>query len=215
MGTAREADEAVHVHARAGRRTAGVVVHLAQLGAAEVDLHPQGVAVTSLERTVSDCLALCTVDEALDLYAWLTTRRLLSRRHFAAMVRARTGRAGATQLRRLLRVTASGAVSSAEMRAHAVLRAAGVVGWVANAEISDAAGVIAVVDLLFRRERLVVEIDGRRAHVGREVFVADRRRQNRLVNAGYRVLRFTWWDLVERPDAVVASINQALKITDR
>jgi len=47
---------------------------------------------------------------------------------------------------------------------------------------------------------VVVEIDGWVAHSGKQSFVDDRRRQNRLVRAGYTVLRFTWWDLIHDLD---------------
>ena len=40
--------------------------------------------------------------------------------------------------------------------------------------------------------RLVIEIDGREYHIGKEVFESDRWRQNLLVLDGWRVLRFTW-----------------------
>jgi len=56
----------------------------------------------------------------------------------------------------------------------------------------------------------VIEVDGERSHTGREAFVRDRRRQNALVNAGYTVLRYTWWDLTQRPDAVQAEIRRAV-----
>jgi very-short-patch-repair endonuclease len=56
----------------------------------------------------------------------------------------------------------------------------------------------------------VIEFDGFAAHGGRAAFVADRRRQNQLIVAGYRVLRVTWDDLVHRPDSVVAQIRSLL-----
>jgi very-short-patch-repair endonuclease len=43
-----------------------------------------------------------------------------------------------------------------------------------------------------------------------EHFQRDRRRQNRLIAAGWTVLRFTWWDLTERPDDVLAQIRAAV-----
>jgi very-short-patch-repair endonuclease len=67
-----------------------------------------------------------------------------------------------------------------------------------------------VVDLLFERERVVIEVDGWRSHSGKEAFVQDRRPQNRLVALGYVVLRFTWDDLVARPDQVVTAVAAAL-----
>lgn len=41
-------------------------------------------------------------------------------------------------------------------------------------------------------------------------FVNDRRRQNALVNLHWTVLRFTWHDLVDRPDGVVNENRTAL-----
>ena len=47
------------------------------------------------------------------------------------------------------------------------------------------------VDIAFPKAKLVVEIDGREFHEGPEPFEQDRLRQNDLVNAGWRILRFT------------------------
>jgi hypothetical protein len=122
----------------------------------------------------------------------VTTRRIVTRDTLAAATRERFGQNGAPRLRRLLNLTRTGAVSASEIRVHTLLRQAGVAGWVANAAITVHGRVIAVVDLLFEQERVVIEIDGLRAHSGREAFVRDRRRQNALVACGYLVLRFTW-----------------------
>jgi very-short-patch-repair endonuclease len=69
---------------------------------------------------------------------------------------------------------------------------------------------LAVADVAFERERLVVEIDGWAFHSGPDRFQRDRERQNRLVAEGWWVLRFTWRDLTERPDGVVASIARLI-----
>jgi len=46
--------------------------------------------------------------------------------------------------------------------------------------------------------------------VVRGVCVTDRVKQNALVRSGLRVYRFTWFDLTQRPDAVVAEMRAAL-----
>jgi very-short-patch-repair endonuclease len=120
------------------------------------------------------------------------------------------GRLGARQVRELQRVCRTGAASAAEWRLHRLLAAAGIDGWQAGARVVDLAGEAHVVDVLFAIERLVVEVDGWRAHRGVEAFRADRRRQNTLVTAGYTVLRFTWDDLTRRPDAVAGEIRVTL-----
>ena len=60
-----------------------------------------------------------------------------------------------------------------------------------------------VVDFFWATARLIVEVDGRATHGTRRAFQADRDRDGRLSVAGYRVLRFTWFDVTRRP-AVVA-----------
>jgi uncharacterized protein DUF559 len=62
-------------------------------------------------------------------------------------------------------------------------------------------------DLYYPRARLVIEFDGMNH---RDRLVEDDRRQNALVNAGFRLLRFTTADLNQRPDAIVALVRRAL-----
>jgi very-short-patch-repair endonuclease/predicted transcriptional regulator of viral defense system len=66
------------------------------------------------------------------------------------------------------------------------------------------------VDFLWRMEKLVVEVDGHGFHGHRAAFEHDRRRDQRLVAAGYRVIRVTWRQLVGEPLAVITRIAQAL-----
>jgi hypothetical protein len=57
---------------------------------------------------------------------------------------------------------------------------------------------------------LIVEFDGYVVHSSKGAFESDRHRQNQLVLAGYRVLRFTWQQLKDDPAAVVREIRAAL-----
>ena len=57
---------------------------------------------------------------------------------------------------------------------------------------------------------MAVEVDGWAWHVDLDRFRADRRKGNALVGTGWLVLRFTWHDLVERPDGVVGEIVAAV-----
>lgn len=61
--------------------------------------------------------------------------------------------------------------------------------------ISDARGFVARVDFAWPAHRLLVEADGAAAHLGVAALRGDLRRQNRLVEAGWIPLRFTWSDL--------------------
>jgi very-short-patch-repair endonuclease len=64
-------------------------------------------------------------------------------------------------------------------------------------------------DLAWPDRKVLVEFDGD-VHRQRDVFVKDTRRQNRLIAAGWTVLRFTSADVLGRPEEVVAEIRSAL-----
>jgi very-short-patch-repair endonuclease len=69
-----------------------------------------------------------------------------------------------------------------------------------------------VVDFLWRDAGLVVETDGYRFHGGRAAFEYDYRRQARLVAAGFDVLRFTWRQVVDEPEEVLAAVRARLDL---
>ncbi len=67
-----------------------------------------------------------------------------------------------------------------------------------------------MVDLAWPAHRLIVEFDGWQTHHTRKAFETDRRRDQRLTAAGFRVIRITWLQLEREPYAVVARIAAAL-----
>jgi very-short-patch-repair endonuclease len=67
-----------------------------------------------------------------------------------------------------------------------------------------------VVDFLWADAKLVVEVDGRGTHATRRAFQEDRERDGRLAVAGYRVVRFTWWDVTRRPAVVADRVRRLL-----
>jgi very-short-patch-repair endonuclease len=95
--------------------------------------------------------------------------------------------------------------SKAERRLLALVRSAGLPAPAADVPLEGF-----IVDFLWRPERLIVEIDGYEFHGGREAFEKDRARDQKLTAAGYRVIRITWRQLVDRELTVVAAIAGAL-----
>ena len=91
----------------------------------------------------------------------------------------------------------------------AALRDAGIRGWQVNAAV-QLLGIKIHPDVSFDREKVAIEVDGWAWHHTPERFQRDRQRQNALVNAGWLVLRFTWFDLTDRMPAVLAQIRDAL-----
>lgn len=169
-----------------------------------------GAPITSMDRTVFDCVRLLPDGQALDLLDEALRRRWIDFADLCARVRSYVGRRGAPRLAGLVRQVGSGARSPAERVLVHLLRDAGIGGWTANAEIFDGAGLVGIGDIVFDAARVVVEADGWAYHSARTAFERDRARQNRLVSAGWTVLRFTWRDLVDDPQRVVATIRGVL-----
>lgn len=154
-----------------------------------------------------DALATMPWDEARNLYAYLASFEQLQRGDIEAHLAAHPHRRGNGQLKQLLRRTAAGAWSEAEELLHTLLLRAGITGWEANVTI-DLPGRRVRPDIVFPAARVAIEVDGRSAH--ERHFVRDRRRDAALSAAGWVVVRVTWWDLTERPDALVTQIRQLL-----
>lgn len=102
--------------------------------------------------------------------------------------------------------------SAAERLAHRIYRRAGVAGWVTNLEMVIPDAGTYYVDIVFRKERVATEIDGRLHETDIDMFENDRIRQNALVLNGWLVLRFTWHVLDRDPAYVIATTREALAL---
>jgi very-short-patch-repair endonuclease len=201
-------DPDVHATIEPSRRVivAGLRVHRVRLRDDEMTMRG-GVPVTRLDRTVVDCLLWLPEEAGRALVTSVMQRHVMTLaevRH--ALVRCGQ-RHGSTRAWAVLHELGSEPHSVAEARTHRILRRAGILGWRANVPVHDAEGLVGIVDILFDDVPLVVEIDGRAHHSSDDAFQRDRSRQNRLVRAGFTVLRFTWDDLVSRPKHVVAEVR--------
>jgi very-short-patch-repair endonuclease len=184
-----------------GRRHAGSRVRRRNLSRLDV-VEDRGLRVTALPLTAIEAAVRRgggpkLMDEALQRHTEL-------RQLWAAQLR-NTGRYGSPAARRLLQAADDGTKSAAERLFTRLLAAGGVSGWKANQKVKGFE-----VDVLFRNAKVVVEVDGFAFHTDPESFERDRRKQNALVLAGYQVLRFTWLDLTEYPERVLALVQQAI-----
>lgn len=116
------------------------------------------------------------------------------------------GRHGSPAARRLLIAAADGARSEAERLLVKLLKEAGIRGWKANYRLGRY-----VVDVAFRDPKLAIETDGWAFHSDQEDFQKDRVKQNEIALMGWQVLRFTWLDLTEYPQRVIAEIRFAVE----
>lgn len=120
------------------------------------------------------------------------------------------GRQGNATLRRLADQLADGAAAESERVLHRLLRQAGIRGWVPNYPVRADGRLVAVVDVALVGARVAIEVDGMAHHVDVDRFQRDRQRQNALTALGWTVLRFTWADLTQRPEYVVAAVRAQL-----
>lgn len=158
--------------------------------------------------------ALTAVDLATATWAEPIDRALRSRTATLAGMHeallATSWRSGNLARHRLLLDSRDEPWSEAERRVHRLLRSAGLRGWRANRPVV-VAGQRYFIDVAFGGRKLAIEIDGRLHELNDDVFESDRWRQNALVRAGWRVLRFTWTMIVQHPELVVAEIRFALR----
>ncbi len=191
---------------------ATVVPHQLTLAAEHVTV-VDGIAVTSVRRTVADLLlrldrlaAVSVLDSALHL-------GLLTEEDLTELPRLMFGRRGAATARTWIEQADGRAESPLETRARLRCADGGVPPDELQAVITGASGqVLARVDMLWRAARLIGEADGGEVHDRPEAVYRDRQRQNDLVNAGYRVIRLTWPD-TQDPQLIPRTVRRALAST--
>src|SRR5438309_11847168 len=133
---------------------------------------------------------------------------LVEHDRFETWARTRVQGPGAAKVRRVIPHAEPKSESPMETRLRMLLVLAGLPRPVAQVPLHDAKGrFLGRPDLYYPDHRLGIEYDGA---THRESLAADNRRQNRLVDAGYRLLRFTAADVLSAPDSVVALVRRAL-----
>jgi len=191
----------------------GVGVMRREIGLVQV--LPDGRRFAPAMQALLDTLVRLDTAAGADLLDAALQQRVIDALSFADAVQERCGRGrtGAACLRALRDRALSGSRSEAEQRMGALLRRCPTGPWTANLAVRDAAGrLVAEIDFAHERLRIAIEVDGRAHHSDRRSFERDRTRQNLLVVAGWLVLRFTWEQMTQRPDEVLAAIDAAVRM---
>ena len=175
-----------------------VIRHVTDVPEDQRTVH-RGHPVTTLERTVVDCAmtlgahgGLVVADAALHVGA--------DPAGCLAILAGMAGRHGAPTARAVLDLADGGAESPGETSARFVLLRAGLPAPETQVAVSTRLGTFWA-DLGWRKWRLLAEYDGRlkygAAGMASEVVVQEKRRQEAIEEAGWRVLRLTKEDLRE------------------
>lgn len=185
--------------------------HSRALVLGDVEDH-DGLALTSPARTIFDLCAhlprlaaVWCADDAL-------RRNLVSRSALNLAGECRVGGPGDA--------VARSRISEVDGLAESILGTAGRLALadgdvalpLAQHELRDGGGrLIARLDGAYPELKLAIEFDGQSFHCAPEAVFRDRRRQNALELEGWRILRFTWWDVVHDTKRFVATVRAALE----
>jgi very-short-patch-repair endonuclease len=196
---------AITIIGRHPRRQPGLRLHeVDALDVRDVRIH-NGFPVTSPARTLIDCAA---TDLPLDrLLNEARVLKLVTDVDIRAAIDRCPQRKGTRRLRQVLEAERETGYtrSEAERRLKVIVQSAKIEPPVFNTSLEGIHP-----DAYWPRLKVVVEVDGYGAHAHWAAFQRDRARDNRLVAAGYVVLRFTWHQLTRDPMRVLAEIVRTL-----
>lgn len=172
-----------------------------------------GVRLTTPERTVLDLAHVLPLAEAVASADSAVRKGLTGAEPLVERLGARRGR-GCDRPRAVAGLVDPAAGSVLESLVRVVLHLAGVPAPRTQFVVCERDGsFVARVDFAWPQQRLVVEADGFAFHRDREAYRSDRRRTNALERLGWRVLRFSWEDVVHAPEQVVLTVRACLRQT--
>ncbi|MGI9627910.1 MAG: type IV toxin-antitoxin system AbiEi family antitoxin domain-containing protein [Longimicrobiales bacterium] len=189
--------------------SAGVRIHrVAPLPPDEVGRRHQ-LPVTRPARTLLDLAAVVRPAELERMMGRGERLGVFRPRDATRLLRRYPSRTGTPALRAVLGIANGPAFlrSEAEAQFLALIRTGGIAKPETNVVVEGLE-----VDALWRRNRVVVEIDGFTYHGHRVAFERDRHRDAKLHAAGYRVLRFTWRQITEESGVVLVRLASALAV---
>lgn len=186
---------------------AGIVVRRSLLGDQDV-VERRGMRVTSAVRTLADLSRRLPLVEAVVAVDMALHREVVELGQLHAYMATHARRKGVVRLRQVVELAEPASESAMETRLRLLLVQAGLPRPEAQVPLHDERGrFLGRPDLYYRPQRLCLEYDG---GTHRDSLLEDNRRQNRLLNAGFRLLRFAAADVHRTPDSVVAVVRAAL-----
>ncbi|MGV8873947.1 MAG: DUF559 domain-containing protein [Rhodococcus sp. (in: high G+C Gram-positive bacteria)] len=163
-----------------------------------------GMPVVTIEQSIVD-VAVSLTRPALEKFFDAALSRAVSWRGVAMQCEKSAGMAGITEVRRQLRLACPRTLSEPERLVARALTAAGYFLEI-NAHVGPY-----YADLMDRRARVIVEIDGREFHSSPEAFTNDRVRQNAVQLDGWLVLRYSAAMVMANLDYVIRQIIDTVR----
>ena len=165
----------------------------------------RGFRTTSMVRTLFDLSRRLRLVEAVVIADMALHAGLIERIELSTWIDSRKGCKGVRAARRVLELAEAGAESPMETRLRMLLVLNGLPRPEVQVILRDEGGAfLGRPDLFYREHKLGVEYDGETHRVS---VAEDNRRQNRLLVAGFKLLRFTAADVLRRPASVLAQVR--------
>jgi hypothetical protein len=210
-----KADEAaIHVMApnRRGRSPAGIVPHRDDCLPPPDRTEFHRVPCTTVARTLLDLAAILPPWELRRALGEAEVMRIVNHGQLRLQVHRGRGRRGVARLRLLLDEihpqTKRTRSELERMFLHVCLQL-GLPQPEVNISLK-VQGRTLKPDFLWREQRLILEADSRQFHDTDVAFVDDRRREQRLQVAGWRVSRFAWEQVEFEPQALAETVRHLL-----
>jgi very-short-patch-repair endonuclease len=135
-------------------------------------------------------------------------KRIVTLVKLRSFYEANRGVRGASILRRAIELAEPATESPMETRLRMLLVMARLPRRRAQVPLHDQQGrFMGRPDLYYPEHKLGLEYDGA---THRDTLVEDNRRQNRLLNAGVRLLRFTAADIYQAPESVIEQVRRKI-----
>jgi very-short-patch-repair endonuclease len=200
----------IDVTAPTGGKRPGIRFHRCALDPSEITKH-KGIPVTTPERSIIDIASRLGVARLERVIRQAEYDHLTSPASLTSCLTAHEGARGSKRLREALGLSSETrgiTRSKLERRFLALLRKHGLPKPQLNVPIRLPDRWIEA-DCVWPAQRLIVELDGHRAHGGRHAFESDRARDRALQAVGWDVVRLTWRQ-VQAENALAADLRALL-----
>lgn len=193
------------VTTRRNRRVPGVIVHrVRRLDPRDVTTW-RGIPLTTVPRTLVDLAAILDDDALARAAHEADVLHGVAQQHVEEVFARRPNARGAARLRAIVTGDSPTALSRLEELFLAAVRRAGLPAPQTNRP----AGTMRV-DCRWPARRLTVELDSYRYHRSRHAWERDRRREREARARGDAHRRYTWRDVAEQPEAMLAELRRLL-----
>ncbi len=187
----------------------GLTVRGATLDPQDITINER-IPITTPARTILDCAAILAADEDYrleEMCAQAHANHGVKLPQLVDQIERNPGRRGVARLAKLLAKHPEVALlkSNLEQKLLKLVRESDL----PNPETNQWVHGINV-DQLWREQRVVVEADSYQFHSHSKPWAKDVGKTNELQLHGYIVLRFTWFDVTQRPGWVLEKIRRAL-----